>query len=138
RLRKMGWTRGGLMLFAKRVNLAAAVIGPFLLVPLFFLEGTIGELYPPAITHAEFYYAFAAVALVWQLGYFVISTDPVRFRPFMPVALLAKLAVVATTAAMLLAGRLDPGAAAAGFPDFIFVVLFYIAWMKTPRREASS
>lgn len=121
------------MTFARRVFLAAAIIGPFLLVPLFFLEAKIGELYPPAITHAEFYYAFAAVALVWQLGYFVISTDPLRYRAFMPVALLAKLTVVLTSVAMLLAGRISLNAAIAGFPDFVFVVLFAIAWMKTPR-----
>jgi hypothetical protein len=70
---------------------------------------------------------------VWQLGYFVISTDPVRYRAFMPVALLAKLAVVATTATMVLLGRVEPKGAAVGLPDSIFVVLFFIAWMKTPR-----
>lgn len=121
------------MIFARRVFLAAAIIGPFLLVPLFFLEQTVGALFPPAITHPEFYYAFAAVALVWQLGYFVISTDPVRYRAFMPVALLAKLAVVLTTVVMLGLGRIGLDAAAAGLPDSIFVALFLVAWMKTPR-----
>lgn len=121
------------MIFARRVFLAAAVIGPFLLVPLFFLERTVGALFPPAITHPEFYYAFAAVALVWQLGYFVISTDPVRYRAFMPVALLAKLTVVLTALAMLGLGRIRLDAAAAGLPDSVFVALFWVAWRKTPR-----
>lgn len=121
------------MIFARRVFLAAAVIGPFLLVPLFFLERTVGALFPPAITHPEFYYAFAAVALVWQLGYFVISTDPVRYRAFMPVALLAKLTVVLTALAMLGLGRIRLDAAAVGLPDSVFVALFWVAWRKTPR-----
>jgi hypothetical protein len=123
------------MLFAKRVFLAAAVLGPLVVVPLFFLERTVGELYPPAITHPEFYYGFAAVVLVWQLAYFVISTDPVRFRAFMPVALLAKLSFVATMATLFAVGRIEANPAGVALPDLAFVVLFAIAWMKTPRSS---
>jgi hypothetical protein len=38
---------------------------------------------PPAITHPGFYYGFVSVGLAWQVAFFVIARDPVRFRLMM-------------------------------------------------------
>ena len=49
--------------------------------PNYFLETRLGEDYPPAITHPEFFYGFVGTCLAWQLAYLLIATDPVRYRP---------------------------------------------------------
>ena len=80
------------MKFARIVFSVAAVYGLLILLPLYFLRDTIGRSTPPTITHAEFYYGFAGVALLWQLVFVLIATDPARYRPLMLLSVLEKLA----------------------------------------------
>ena len=53
------------MKFARIVYSAAGVYGVLALAPLYFLFGLLGRVDPPPVTHPEFYYGFAGVALVW-------------------------------------------------------------------------
>jgi len=91
----------------------------------------IGLQYPPAITHPDFYFGFIGLALVWQAAFFVIATDPVRFRPMMAVAILEKFSYVITVVALYAQGRLQAGQMAPAVPDFILGVLFIAGFLKT-------
>jgi hypothetical protein len=119
------------MKFAKRVFLIAGIWGIVILTPLYFMFDSIGRDYPPPITHPDFYYGFIGVALVWQVAFLVISTDPVRFRPMMVAAMLAKFSYVATLFMLYARGRLSAGQAVVGGPDLLLGLLFLAAFLKT-------
>jgi hypothetical protein len=48
------------MKFASRAYLVAGIIGLIEIVPMYFTESLFGRTYPPAVTHPELYYGFAA------------------------------------------------------------------------------
>ena len=54
-----------------------------MLFPLYFLEDSLGQAFPPPANRPEQYYGFIGVALAWQFGFLLISRDVRRFRPFM-------------------------------------------------------
>ena len=123
------------MKFARRVFLIASIYGVAILAPGYFLEALYAELSPPPLNHVEFYYGFYGTALVWQLVYFLISRDPLRYRPLMPVAALAKLSFFGTCLVLFLSGRLAAGGALYGsMLDGVLMVLFVIAYRRTPAR----
>jgi hypothetical protein len=102
---------------------------------MYFLFGSIGRYAPPAANHPEFYYGFIGVALVWQAAFFMIASDPVRFRPMMIPAVLEKLSYVLTVVVLCLQHRLSPEQAIPAVPDAILGVLFTMAFFKaTPRQ----
>jgi len=121
------------MKFAKIVFWVAGVFGVLVLTPLYFTFDLAGRLDPPPITHPQFYYGFVGVALVWQFVYMPIATDPLRFRPVMILALLAKSSYVTTLLVLYLQGRIAPVQAATGVPDALFSLLFLLAFFKTGR-----
>src|SRR5215467_11349376 len=77
--------------FARGIFLVAGVLGLMEIVPLYFLEATIGIKQPPPITHPGFYYGFVGVTLAWQIAFLIISRDPLRYLPLMPALFLEKL-----------------------------------------------
>jgi hypothetical protein len=94
-----------------------------------FLERRAGVTDPPAINHPEFYYGFFGSALVWQLLFFLISRDPIRFRSLMPICVLEKLAFFASCLVLYAAGRLAAGATFfASLIDGVWMCLFVVAW----------
>src|SRR5581483_2072394 len=78
------------MRFARIVFRVAGIWGFVILTPIYFMYDRIGQQYPPPLTHPDFFYGFIGVALVWQVAFLIISTDPVRFRPMMIAAMLEK------------------------------------------------
>lgn len=74
-----------------RLFQAAAIYGVIVLLPLYFSVDKMGRDYPPAITHVEFLYGFAGVALAWQLMFMIIASDPPRYRLAMLPGILEKL-----------------------------------------------
>jgi hypothetical protein len=88
------------MKFAKVVFWIAGIWGILLLTPLYFMFDLIGRQDPPPITHPQFFYAFVSVAMVWQFAFFVIATDPARFRPMILMSVLEKLSSVLTRRAL--------------------------------------
>jgi hypothetical protein len=120
--------------FAKIVFWAAGGWGVLVLAPLYFLFDRIGRQDPPAITHPQFFYGFAGVAMAWQVAFVVIATNPVRFRPMMIPSVLEKLGYVATVVALHLQGRVSPSQLMTSIPDALLGVLFLIAFQMT--REA--
>jgi len=119
------------MKFAKIVFRIAGAYGVLALGPLYLLFDRIGSQYPPPITHPQFYYGFVGVALAWQFAFFVIASDPLRYRPLMIPAVLEKVLYAAAILALFRQGRVAPAMAATGVPDALFAALFLVAYFQT-------
>lgn len=124
------------MKFAKWVFLIAALYGVLIVTPQFFLELKISRDYPPAITHPEYFYGFAGVALAWQVAFFIIASDPVRYRPMMLAGVLEKASFGFAALALFLAERLPIAVLVFGLIDLILGVLFIIAWWSVRRPQS--
>jgi hypothetical protein len=118
--------------FARRAFTWASYYGICVLGLLYFLEDRIGREDPPAITHPEYFYGFIGVALTFQLVYWTIGRDPVRFRPIMPFAILAKAGFFTTVAVLVALGRAKPIALSGPSTDLALAVVFLIAYLRTP------
>lgn len=121
----------------RRIYTIAAVVGIAMLAPLYVMEARIAELAPPAVTHPEHYYGFVGLALVWQLAFLLIARDPIRYRPLMPITFLEKLSFGGAVVWLYLAGRVDTMVLGAGLADLTWLLLFVIAWRRTPTVEAT-
>ncbi|HEX6750848.1 MAG TPA: hypothetical protein VF092_26410 [Longimicrobium sp.] len=117
---------------------AAAIYGVLVIAPQYFLEARIGRDNPPPITHPEYFYGFLGVTLAWQIAFFVISANPVRLRPLMPVAVLEKLAFGPAALILWAMGHAAGTTAAFGCVDMLLGALFLLAWRMTPDVEHRS
>lgn len=117
------------MNFAKRVFQIAAIWGFLVITPLFFLEEQMSVARPMA--YPENYYGFLAVTFAWQICFWAISRDPVRFRPLMIPAMFEKFPILFIYMWLWAQGRLAGPAIFFGVIDFIFGVLFVIAYLRT-------
>src|SRR5262249_6516121 len=113
---------------ARIVFWGAGVWGVLTVTPLYFIYNMIGKKDPPPITHPGFYFGFAGVALAWQFAFFVIGSNPSRFRPLMPVAVLEKLAFGIPCIVLFLQHRISGRDMALGCIDLLFAVLFLFAF----------
>ena len=119
------------MTFSRRVFAAAGIWGLLIVLPLYFLFDRVGQQYPPAITHPEFFYGFVGVTIAWQLAFLAIASDPSRLRPLMLPSVVEKLGYVITLVVLYAQSRLTIGQFAIGVPDLGLVVLFIIAFFRT-------
>lgn len=119
------------MKFAKVVFWIAGVWGVLVLAPLYFIFDVIGRQDPPPITHPAFYYGFVGVALAWQFAFFVIGSDPARFRPLMILSALEKFIYGVTLLVLFLQGRMHGTDLMLGGVDTLLGVLFLVAFVKT-------
>ena len=71
------------------------------------------------------------MGLAWQAALLVISSDPIRFRPFMIAAILEKFIYVMSVTALYAQGRVQGGQLAVAGPDFALGILFIAAFLKT-------
>ena len=120
------------MKFAKIVFRIAAIWGFLIITPLYFMFDLIGEKDPPPITHAAFFYGFVGVALVWQLAFLFISTDPVRYRPLMIPAILEKLVYSIPVVILVGQKRMRSSDLVFAATDLSLVTLFVLAYLRTP------
>lgn len=120
------------MKFAKRVFLVAGIYGLIVLLPMYFMEEKTGRDFPPPITHPEYYYGFVGVTAAWQVLYLFISRDPIRYRPLMIPPMLAKTSFVVACTILYLQQRLSGVTLGASMIDLALVILFIIAYLKTP------
>lgn len=118
------------MRFPRLVFLVAAVYGIVALLPGYFTERRMAALYPPAVTHPEYYYGFLGVALAWQVAFLIIATDPAGFRAIIPAAILEKLSYAGATAALFALGRVASLFAVLGCIDLLFGILFAVAYAR--------
>jgi len=124
------------VIFARRVFLVAAVYGVLVLAPQYFMEGAVGRDFPPPITHPEHFYGFIGVALAWQVLFFMIASDPVRFRPAMLAGILEKLAFGVAAIVLFAQGRLAAVVLGAGLIDLVLAALFLAAYRATPATRS--
>lgn len=110
----------------------AGVYGLAVLAFFYFAEPLYRRYDPPGLSHPEHYYGFLGAAAVMQLVYLTIARDPQRFRPLMPVAVLAKLVFVTTMAALWALGRIDGTTLAGAAPDLAIGAAFAFAWLQMP------
>lgn len=119
------------MTFAKWVYRLAGIYGVLVIAPLYFLERSIGLEAPPAITHPEYFYGFVGTALAWQIAFLLIATDPARFRPLMPAAVIEKFSFAIAGAVLFANGRIPAATLAFAGLDLLLGLLFIAAWVKS-------
>lgn len=124
------------MLFAKRVFQAAAIWGIGLLTIIYvgYLLGI--EAFSVYTSHPEYVHGFLLTALAWQVAFWIISTDPVRYRMLMLAAMLEKFPFTLVTLLLYVTttdGEPKTGVLVAGLVDGLFGVLFAIAYILTAR-----
>jgi hypothetical protein len=122
--------------FAKVVFAVAGTWGVVVLSPLYFLFDLTGRPYPPPVSYPHFFYGFLSVAMAWQLAFFVIASNPVRFRLMMIPAVIEKLGYIVGSFVLYANGRIDSAALTTAGPDSVLWVLFIIAFVKTPSFDA--
>ena len=118
------------MKFARWVFLIAGIYGLAVVLPQFFLETQVNRDFPPAITHPEYFYGFAGVALAWQFAFLTIAHDPPRYRPIMLAGILEKATFGFATMALFLEERLPLQMLVFGLIDLVLGGLFLAAWWK--------
>ena len=126
-----------MMKFAKVVFLVAGIYGFLVLTPIYFMENTIGQKTPPAITHPEYFYGFIGVALAWQFLFLVLASDPVRYRPMILPSILEKISYGIALIVLLSQRRLPLSVFALGSVDWIFAFLFLAAYFRTKSSRAA-
>lgn len=104
----------------------AALFGVVALVPTYFIAP------PPGAALAQ--YGFAGVALAFQIVFWIIAGDPVRFRPMMLASVAEKASFVLPGALLAARGAVPPAVLVAGAIDLLLGVGFLIAWRATPAR----
>lgn len=111
---------------AKWIFRIAGAYGVLVLVPLYFLESHFTD-----SVHPEFYYGFLGVGLAWQVLFFILAADPLRYRVMMIPAMLEKIGYGAACFCLFFAGRADSSVLLGGAVDWLFVALFCWAYMQT-------
>jgi hypothetical protein len=113
----------------------AAIYGLVLLLPLYFLETTVAA---PAsrLIAPEFFYGFVGAAGSFQLIYWMMGGDPMRYRPLMPVAVVAKLSFWIPVTILWAMGRTTTSTFVITCGDLILAIAFFAAWRSL--RAASA
>lgn len=124
------------MKLARVLFLIAGMWGVLVITPLYFLFETIGRQDPPPITHPGFYYGFIGAALAWQLAFFVIAIDPVRFRPMMIPSVVEKFTYAIAGVILFRQARMHSSDMVFVAVDFLLGVLFVIAFFRTASGQA--
>ena len=120
------------MKFAKIVFWIAAIWGVLIITPLYFMFGVISRMDPPAITHPGFFYGFVGAGLAWQLAFFVIATDPIRYRPLILPSIFEKFSYGIAVAVLVMQNRMHAQDFVFGCADLLLGILFIIAYFNTP------
>jgi len=126
------------MKFAKTIFWVAAIWGFVVLTPLYFMFDLIGSKDPPPITHPAFYFGFVGAGLAWQLAFLIIATNPMRFRPLMPAAVIEKFSYGIALIVLHLQGRLHAADLTFAAVDLLLGILFIVAFVQTRSGPAES
>ncbi len=121
------------MQFARWTFYIAGALGIVVCLVMYFSESMVNRDQPPAITHPEYYYGFAGVVLAWQIAFLIIGSDPRRFRPLMPAAMVEKFSFVIAIGVLFYLERVAAIMVAAASFDLLLGILFVISYLKTPR-----
>jgi hypothetical protein len=105
-----------------------------LITPLYFMFDLIGRKDPPPVTHPAFFYGFVGLALAWQIAFFFIASDPIRYRPLMIPSMFEKFSYAAAVIILVWQSRTSRSDLAFAGTDLLLGVFFVIAYLKTPTR----
>ncbi|HEY1677906.1 MAG TPA: hypothetical protein VGG04_09385 [Candidatus Sulfotelmatobacter sp.] len=119
------------MKFATIIFYIAFAWGVLVLTPLYFMFDRIGRQDPPPITHPGFYYGFVGAGLAWQVAFFVIARDPVRFRPMMIPSMLEKFSFAIAMLVLYSQHRIHSSDLGLAGIDGLFGLLFIAAFART-------
>jgi hypothetical protein len=119
------------MKFARAAFIGAALWGVGVLTPFYWLVDVTGRQYLPPTDYPQFFYGFFGVALAWQIAFFIIGTNPVRYRALMIPGMLEKFGHVATVVVLYGQSRISTRDAQAAIPDLLLGLLFVVAFAKT-------
>jgi hypothetical protein len=122
------------MRFAKIAFWIAAIWGVLVITPLYFMFDLIGRKDPPPITHPAFFYGFVGAALAWQIAFFIIASDPLRYRPLMIPSIFEKFSYGVAVIILVLQERTNSSDLLFAGTDSLLGFLFVIAYFKAPRR----
>jgi hypothetical protein len=105
----------------------AAIYGLIVLLPLYFLERQVAA---PAtlLDHPIYYYGFVGAAAAWQLVYWTIGADPVCYRAFIPISVIAKFGFWIPSLILWLNGRNPTSTFVLTNGDLILGIAFFLAW----------
>lgn len=101
---------------------------------MLFIFNLIGRKDPPPITHPQFYFGFVTVALVFQFVFFVIASDPERFRPMIIPSVLEKASYVGVCLILYLRKEVTAPQMATAGPDLLLGILFACAYYTSRPR----
>lgn len=107
----------------------AAIYGLIVLLPLYLLEHQVAAP-AAALAHPEYYYGFIGAAAAWQLVYWTIGGDPVRYRAFMPLGVIAKFGFWISTFLLWLNGRTPTSTFVMTNVDLLLGIGFFVAWRR--------
>lgn len=123
------------MKFAKVLFWVAGIWGMLIITPLYFIFDAIGRQDPPPISHPGFYYGFVGAALAWQLAFFVIARDPVRFRPLMIPSVVEKFSYAIAMFVLVAQSRAHRADLVFAGVDGLLGILFLVAYWKTRNQR---
>jgi hypothetical protein len=103
----------------------AAISGLLSTVPLALSEKVM------EVKQPEFFYGFVFLNICWQISYLFLSSNPVRYRPMMIPAFLAKGSGTVALTWLYLLGRVSGQWIAVGTLDGVIAVLFLVAFWAT-------
>ena len=124
-----------MMNIAKWVFRLAGTIGLLQIVPLYFYEAQLAVDMPPALNHPEYYYGMIGVTMAWQIAFLLISTDPLRYRPLMPVAMIEKASFVLAAFWLFSQGRLPNLILGSALLDLVYGLFMVAAFVATRAQE---
>lgn len=110
--------------FPERMFRWAAIYGVIVLTPMYLTP------LPPR--GGEVLLGFIGLALVFQALFWIIGSDPLKYRALMPVAVAEKLAFGLPALALFAQGQADAPVAAFAGIDVLLGIGFFAAWKRTP------
>jgi len=117
-------------MFERLVFRIAGFYGISVLLPFYFMEKDPRAVPLPELTHPEFYYGFLGVALAFQVVFFIIAADPVKYRLLMVPSVLEKFSFAGALLALHLQGRFPQQMLLAGTLDLILGCLFLYCFLR--------
>jgi hypothetical protein len=116
-----------MMRFARWTFAGAGIYGLIATLSLYFQA--------PLSPATQWLYAFAGAAAATQLAYLIIATDPVRFRPVIPVGIASKLSFAVPMTLLYAHGELPVASFAFALIDYALAILFAANFVMLGRQR---
>ncbi|MCB9420456.1 MAG: hypothetical protein H6667_11670 [Ardenticatenaceae bacterium] len=116
----------------------AGTFGLIVMVPMLFVEKLIEQIMPPAVNHPEFFYGFVILNICWQILYFYLAKDPIRFRPMMIPSFFAKVSGPVALVWLYLQGRISSQWITTTVLDGVFAGLFLVSFWATGQEATNN